>query len=108
MHFKCSLLLALIILISGCSRDDKTFDSAKWKAGSIRTKGMMVDDLLKRGILLGKSRKDVETLLGKPDGAFDSSDIYKVDIGEILTPDWWYVLKICYKDGQVTKAYITD
>lgn len=71
----------------GCGRSDglpdRSFDAAVWKSGDRRTRGAMVTDLERSGILIGRTKAQVVQLLGMPD-AIDTlgHDLeYPVDLG---------------------------
>jgi hypothetical protein len=55
----CAFLLSCGVIINS----DK-FDSEKWKSGNARDRGKMVYDLRSSKILLGKTRREVDELLG--------------------------------------------
>ncbi len=70
----------VLALCAGCARteaiqdgDDGTiavqrpFDSGAWKSGTAGVRGQMAEDLIDRGLLLGKTRTEVTQLLGAPD-----------------------------------------
>jgi hypothetical protein len=85
----------LLLLLLGCG-DPKhvPFDALQWANADLRTRGRMVDDLLRRELLLGKNRNEVIQLLGEPDS--DSAEeliclSYQVDIGHAYTYDMMIV-----------------
>ncbi len=76
LHAGIAMIVA--ILSVGCTRtaavgDDSrtgtvrlTFDSGAWKNGAA-ARGKMAEDLIARGVLIGKARAEVKALLGEPD-----------------------------------------
>jgi len=44
-----------------------SFNANQWKSGNRWSRGAMVQDIIDRHLLLGKSRSDVLDLLGEPD-----------------------------------------
>ena len=60
-------LLLVAVVLSSCDAPAKHFDSSEWKAGDPSARGAMAQDLMDRKLLIGKSRTDIEALLGKPD-----------------------------------------
>ena len=71
------LLLGTLVLAS-CDTPPRKFDSAEWKAGDATARGSMAQDLIDRKLLIGKSRAEVEGLLGKPDYPDADAHLYKV------------------------------
>jgi hypothetical protein len=59
---------AVIILIIFVSwpRASK-FNAGRWRSGTKVSKGAMVEDLIKRRFLVGKSRSEILAILGEPD-----------------------------------------
>jgi hypothetical protein len=74
-----AILLALAVLTS-CTRS-KPFDSEKWKSGDSSTRGDMLQDVIKRNLLIGKSQSGVQDLLERPD--FCGVSIYE---GKAVSP----------------------
>ena len=71
-----ALIVSLLTL--GCARSDmqetdgtatvqSAFESSAWKADAPGARHNMAQDLIDRGLLLGKSRAEVKALLGEPD-----------------------------------------
>lgn len=71
-----ALIVSLLTL--GCARTEMqetdstatvqtAFESSAWKADAAGTRHNMAQDLIDRGLLLGKSRAEVKALLGEPD-----------------------------------------
>jgi len=61
------LLLLFVVVASSCTTPSRPFDSADWKRSDATNRGAMSEDLITRKLLIGKSRAEVEALLGKPD-----------------------------------------
>jgi hypothetical protein len=73
-NFNKMRILAVILTtmamntLGACSHYvQKSFDSKEWKMGTPSSRGAMVQDLIDRKILLGKTSSEVEELLGGPD-----------------------------------------
>jgi len=66
-HTLTPLTLCLVAIISACTPAARGFDSTQWKAASASVRGAMAQDLMDRQVLIGKSRLEVEALLGSPD-----------------------------------------
>jgi hypothetical protein len=66
MNTKTALLLVMTLgfLLAACG-NDKSFDSAAWLKGDIRTRGRMCDDLVKRKVLIGQTADEAQRLLGQ-------------------------------------------
>jgi hypothetical protein len=71
-------VLLVVALVSSCTTPPRPFDSSEWKRGDATTRGGMFEDLINRKLLIGKSRVDVEALLGKPDYQDADGYDYKV------------------------------
>jgi len=74
-------VLAISLSLTGCDGGylgDRAFDSAQWKAADTldETRCEMVDDLLKKVSLEGRSRENVVELLGEPDKQENGPDFY--------------------------------
>ncbi|MDT8316572.1 MAG: hypothetical protein RQ824_01085 [bacterium] len=67
----------------------RPFNSEAWKAGDAHTRGEMVDDLLKSGILKLKSREEVFSLLGEGEPLGDAIT-YPIELG----------VRVAYKAAQ--------
>ncbi len=78
----CAAITVIIALCAGCTRTEATragdasnrteavqaaFDSGAWKSGVGGVRGRMANDLIGRKVLLGKTRAEVQQLLGAPD-----------------------------------------
>src|SRR6267142_6643140 len=70
--------LLVTVVLGSCDTPPRKFDSAEWKAGDATTRGSMAQDLIDRKLLIGKSRAEVEGLLGKPDYPDADAHLYKV------------------------------
>lgn len=85
----------IFLLLLGCDQPKHIpFDAAQWTTADLRTRGRMVNDLLRRELLIGKTRGEVVELLGNPD--FDGSEeliylSYQVDIGHAYIYDMMIV-----------------
>ena len=58
----------------------KPFNSEVWKSGDAHTRGEMVDDLLKSGVLKLKSKEEVFSLLGEGEVMGDAIT-YPIELG---------------------------
>ena len=58
----------------------KPFNSEAWKRGDAHTRGEMVDDLLKSGVLKLKSKEEVFSLLGEGEPVGDALT-YPIELG---------------------------
>lgn len=58
----------------------KPFNSEVWKSGDAHTRGEMVDDLLKSGVLKLKSKEEVFSLLGEGEPIGDALT-YPIELG---------------------------
>jgi hypothetical protein len=72
------LVFAFALVIASCTTPSRRFDSGEWKRGNPTDRGAMSEDLINRKLLIGKSRVDVEALLGKPDREDADGSDYKV------------------------------
>ena len=93
----------------------KPFAAKKWQEGNARDRGEMVEDLLAKDLLNGKSEEQVLALLGSADhGTRRTKDFdlcYEVDVGmRFGFRPWWYVLCVCFDSStdKVTAAYCDD
>src|ERR1051325_10035978 len=62
-----SMLLATIVLTSRGDTPQRQFQSAEWKSGNASIRGGMSQDLINRKIVVGKTKDEIQDLLGKPD-----------------------------------------
>ncbi len=67
----------------------KPFNSGGWKTGDAHTRGEMVDDLLKSGVLKMKSKEEVFALLGEGEPMGDAIT-YPIELG----------VRVAYKAAQ--------
>ena len=67
----------------------KPFNSEAWKVGDAHTRGEMVDDLLKSGVLKLKSKEEVFALLGEGEPVGDAIT-YPIELG----------VRVAYKAAQ--------
>jgi hypothetical protein len=67
-------LLLVTAVISSCDTPSRKFDSIEWKSGDASVRGGMAHDIMDRQLLDGKSRTEIEGLLGKPD--YQETDWY--------------------------------
>ncbi len=58
----------------------KPFNSEVWKSGDAHTRGEMVDDLLKSGVLKLKSKEEIFSLLGEGEAIGDAIT-YPIELG---------------------------
>jgi hypothetical protein len=71
-------LLFVTAVLSSCDTPSRKFDSLEWRSGDASVRGAMAQDIVDRKLLDGKSRTEVEDLLGKPDYQETDSGGYKV------------------------------
>lgn len=67
----------------------KPFNSGGWKTGDAHTRGEMIDDLLKSGVLKMKSKEEVFALLGEGEPIGDAIT-YPIELG----------VRVAYKPAQ--------
>jgi len=72
-------LLLLIAVLSSCDTPSRKFESLEWKSGNASVRGAMAQDIVDSRLLDGKSRIEVEGLLGKADYQQTDSCGYKVN-----------------------------
>ena len=99
-------LLIIALLLIGC--DSTHFESKDWIEGDYLQRGKMMDDLLQRGILEGKTRDEVLTLLGTPVTEMEGCLTYLYADDKVIY--WTYRFDICFDDksGTFKKHFITD
>jgi hypothetical protein len=106
------LLLGVFVagILKSCSAPSpKQFDSREWKSGSSSSRGAQVEDLIARKILLGKSRSDVQALLGQPDD--QGADWYGYNVITIPRCHFWKCTMDVAFDGdskQVESVGVSD
>ena len=77
----------------------RSFAAEQWAAGDMRARGQMVQDLVTRKLLEGKTRAEVESLLGAADQASTNSVEYRVDVGtRFVGSRWNYRLVVHFED----------
>ncbi len=106
---KILIIYILVLFCFNCSKEklpnDLAFDSGVWKEATRRTRGRMSPDLVKRKLLIGKIRNEIEDLLGKIDFQNGEQSIYLIDIGE----GYDYYFKINFDEtGKVKSSFIGD
>lgn len=106
---KLIIILILGSLCFGCSNqklpNDLAFDSGVWKEANKRRRGRMAPDLEKSKLLVGKTKNEMEDLLGKIDFQNGEQSIYLIDVGEFYD----YYFKINFDEtGKVKSSFIGD
>lgn len=86
-------ILYLLVLLQFCSCRQRTeveqidFSSKVWLKGDILKRGQMVDSLIKRKILIDKTKTEVVEILGKPTHSEQEIPfIYQVDFNKKVGP----------------------
>ena len=104
-------LFACFTLVSACglgsselTKQPRPFNSQEWKSAEGDARCDMVDDLLDRVGLVGRSREEVIALLGEPETHDDPPDHYH--LCPSFTDVW--ILEIRWKDGNVASTNIRD
>lgn len=59
--------------------NNDSFDATRWKNGNSRIKGKMVYDLQNSKILIGKSKTEVDDLLGRDDYPSENRKTFVID-----------------------------
>lgn len=87
--------------------DRTEFEHAAWLRGDVRDRGRMVEDLVDRKLLDGKSMEEVMDFLGSPDAVRDDGMIeYTVDTGtKFWFETWYHRLSIRPDDSGRVKGY---
>jgi len=104
-------LLSFIALMNEFSSDDITndqvFKQEIWKKGNYRERGRMVIYLIDSIGVVGKSRKEIVNLLGKPERELTNGNgiTYSVDMGDMYGYDMWLFLD---STDQVTSIMFDD
>ncbi len=98
---KLQIILLLFCFSVSCDfrLNNLAFDSEQWKSSDLRTRGRIFKDLKKSKILEGKTKPEVENLLGIP--AFENQDnwIYKIDLGyRFGNTVWTYNLNVRFNE----------
>ena len=96
--------------------DDKPFDRDTWLRAATATsgpnpRGPMAEDLRRRFLRAGMSRKAVNSLLGKPDGGWDDKqklheDHYNLGQWSILSIEPDYLVIHYDKDDRIDRTVI--
>jgi hypothetical protein len=77
----------------------RSFAAERWTAGDMRARGQMVQDLMTKKLLEGKTRSEVVALLGTADQVSTNSVEYRVDVGKkFLGGRWNYRLVVQFED----------
>ena len=93
------------ILVGNPFLREKEFNREQWIAGDSRIRGQMVNDLVEKKLLEGKSREEVTALLGTADVSNDVL-IYTVDTGtRFLSDPWLYAFKIYFNSNDTVEYY---
>lgn len=82
----------------------RAFSAGAWKAAKGNDRCDMVEDLVKRVGLTGRSRDEVRLLLGEPESHGNGPDHYDL----CPSPMDVYILEVRWKNGVVTSALIRD
>ena len=89
-----------------------TFNDSQWRSGDARLRGAMVDDLVQRQdeLVIGRSRAQVQELLGSCDSSTASPLEYEVDLGHRFGGSpWLYTLKVEFDEsGNATSVLLLD
>jgi len=84
MKHNCILILAILLIVIGCNGENQMekikFNQKKWLHGDQRIRGKMVDDIINDSILMGKTKREVLSLLGDQ-GDTTGNFSYAVDLG---------------------------
>ena len=88
----------------------RRFDAEAWQAGSVRERGRMALDLERSRRLLGRTRAEVVSLLGQPEGNHPTEMRYMVDLGyRFGFESWLYSVTVQFgDDGRVKHAFVHD
>ncbi len=104
------------ISLAACGNDEareappRVFESQAWKNGDWKVRSQMAHDLVDRRLLIGKSRMQVESLLGKPDQEGGASFAYFIDPGPSgsLGPPYYIHVEFDQAGKTAKDAWITD
>ncbi len=82
------LVLCLPLYLFGCTENSppRAFDQQVWKTAGDRVRGQMAQDLIDKKILIGKTRKQVINLLGRPDEEDKQFVTYLIYFGNEFAP----------------------
>jgi hypothetical protein len=105
------MLIVCLLLACACTHSRKSFDSKAWLTGDLRLRGQMALDLEKSKLLIGKTRAEVEALLGK--SACEGAGYWccKVDIGHRFGSSVWpYNFNVIFDEATraVIRTSLTD
>ena len=93
---KCWYVGLFLLAYSGCLAiplgdellySSKAFDSQAWRAGDVRQRARMVEELRWSGTLIGRTRQEVLELLGPPNSQSAAAMAYLYIHGNVLG-DW--------------------
>lgn len=113
----CAALAILVLLLGTAylSVSDpffrrKVFVSDVWRTSNERGRGQMVNDLVESRFMVGKTKKELLTVLGNPDTVSDNNVSYTVDIGHRFGfSPWYYSVTIIFDEaGLVQQYYLHD
>ena len=96
------ILLVASILCAGCAPSPQQFNSQAWKSGGASVRGSMVLDLQARRLLKGKSKVEVEEMLGKPD--YSASHWQGFKVVTIPRCNFWVCRMEVYFDEETEKV----
>ena len=110
---KTLVLLLVFCFSTACdfTLNNLKFDSGKWKTADLRTKGRMFRDLRDSRILEGKTKVEIDNLLGKPTFENPNTWVYKIDLGHKFgSTAWTYNLNVEFDQTTKTvqKVYAND
>ncbi len=108
MKFWLPCISFSLILLTSCQNSGGKipFEKEKWEQADLRTRGKMVDDLLRQNLLVGKTKREVKNLLGEPDYEEDFNLSYKVDLGKMYTYD--LLIRLDSASRKVTEILLDD
>lgn len=97
-----------LILLMSCQNSSShiPFEKEKWERADLRTRGKMVDDLLRKNLLVGKTKREVGNLLGEPDYEENLYLSYKVDLGKMYVYD--LIIKFDSTSGKAAEILLDD
>jgi hypothetical protein len=96
-NFQRLLLVLIFCFLTACdfTLNNLKFDADKWKNADLRTRGRMLKDLKNSKILEGKTKSEVEELLGRPNSNIPNNWVYKIDLGHKFgSHAWTYNLNV--------------
>jgi hypothetical protein len=103
------LVVSVAILVMSCSKK-VPFDSKKWKTDP-KSRYPMVLALINDPILIGKSKSEIERLLGRPNQSEAETYVYFYEDGGIIgiyfaTP--YLAVRFDGKTGKCDKVFTSD